>query len=143
MDWTTLTAYKSQLNSAELDHCCGNVQAFGEFIADCLNAGLEDNISTEFTYAALSHWLLSYFPPDAEASFAKDLPGHYLRIAPIQGRHKGCHAMVTSRTGHPDVGLIPPTECVVGMTLSQLSGHLTDTPAKHTRSRDVEPDDFE
>jgi hypothetical protein len=29
------------------------------------------------------------------------------------------------------------------MTLAQLAEHITDTPAKHTRSRDVEPDDFE
>jgi hypothetical protein len=115
------------------------VQNLADFIAECLNAGLEDKISTELTYASLSHWLLSYFPPDPSASFAINRPEHYLHIAPLQCRHNGCHSHVSTRTGHPDVGLIPPPECVVGMTLQQLAEHMADTPAKHTRSRDVEP----
>jgi hypothetical protein len=141
LDWSAPFNTPTERNkaSAELDHSCGNVQNLADFIAECLNAGLQDKISTEFTYAALSHWLFSCFPPDPSASFAINLPVHYLHIAPLQGRHKACHDIVTFRTGHPDIGLIPPTECVVGMTLAQLAEHMADTPAKHTRSRDVEP----
>jgi hypothetical protein len=141
LDWSAPHGTLTERNNAQakLDHCCVTVQNLADFIAECLNAGLEDKISTEFTYAALSHWLFSCFPPDPSASFAKDLPEHYLRIAPLQGRHRHCHNLITNRTGHPDVGLMPPPECVVGMTLAQLAEHMTDTPAKHTRSRDVEP----
>jgi len=141
LDWAIPRKTDNAWNNdaVEIDHCCGNVQNFVDFIVDCLNANLEDKISTELTYAALSHWLFSYFPPDPVASFAKNLPEHYLQIAPLQGRHMGCHNNVPLRTGHLDVGLIPPPECVVGMTLKQLAEYMTDTPSKHTRSKDVEP----
>ena len=42
-------------NAPEADHSCVNVAQIVEFLAECINAGLVKDISTDLTFDALGH----------------------------------------------------------------------------------------
>jgi hypothetical protein len=138
-DWVEKSKHckggKVSPHRVEQDHCCVNVQGLADFVIECLNAGLGEEISTPLTFAAVAHWTLSFYPADPTARFAHNLPACYFQVAPVQVRHSACHRLCSSRSGHPDVPHFPPTECVVGLTREQLNDRIEHTPSKGTRSK--------
>jgi hypothetical protein len=106
-----------------------------EFLAECINAGLVKDISTDLTFNALGHWSLSFLTPDADADFANGLPSCYLRTAPVQYRHRWCHQSCSHVHGHPDMNTFPPPENIVGISRAQLNERISETPSRNTRKR--------